>query len=188
MVVPIVDLEVCSLALLQIGCWPLASTVSSREGELCERLYPFAVEGLLSSYPWSFATTEVRLSPVSGVEKYGWEYVYLPPAEILRIIALESEGGEQVDYARMDRYLYAEVAPAVLYGIKNVAPSFFPAYFRTALVARLAYLLSMPLTEDSQRTQMLYQLAEKETKDSRTIDAQSKPPQRLRSFPLVEVR
>ena len=177
------------MALLQIGCEPIVSHVRSRQGELCERMYPFVTESLLTSYPWTFATTRTHLGPLAGVETAGWQYAYLPPADTLRIMGVTSGADIQLlDYARQDRYLLADIQPICLQAIHAVPSAAFPPYFRAALVARLAYHLCLPLTENASRAQMLHQVAESEAQSARKIDAQGKPPSALKSFPLTEVR
>lgn len=184
-----VDLELCSLALLRIGCEPVASNILSRQGELCERIYPHEAEGLLASYPWTFATVEARLVPLGGVDTAGWQYAYEPPRDTLRIMGVKRESDAQLlDYARLDRYVLADVSPIILQRIRSVPSALFPPYFRVALVSRLAYALALPLTEHMAKAQMLYQFADAEAQSARKIDAQSKPPSALKSFPLTEVR
>lgn len=184
-----VDLDLCSLALLQIGCEPVASHTRSRQGELCERLYPHVAEALLASYPWTFATTITRLTPLVGVDADPWEFAYLPPADTLHIRGVTTEGDTQLlDYGRHDRYVLADYQPILLQAIHSVPSAAFPPYFRAALVAKLAYHFCLPLTEHAARAQMLHQVAEAEAQQARKIDAQSKPASALKHFPLTDVR
>ena len=64
----------------------------------------------------------------------------------------------------------------------------FPAFFDSILITKLAAEFSIPVTESTSRTEMLYSQAEKEITKARHIDAQQDSPNKLENFTLIDVR
>ena len=55
------SISLCSKALLKIGASSITSfEEGTAEGEVAANLYPYIRDGLLSSYPWSFAVAQVH--------------------------------------------------------------------------------------------------------------------------------
>jgi hypothetical protein len=64
----------------------------------------------------------------------------------------------------------------------------FPAFFVSALVARLAAEFCLPLTENSNRAERLARLADDELRLARLVDSQQSTPGKVEDFTLIEAR
>lgn len=90
------DADICNLALLRIGerkqvTSPISSDASTN-GQICNLVYANALNGLLSRFPWRFATSSAWLyeegifvldlnAPV--YPEPGWLYTYILPSDVL---------------------------------------------------------------------------------------------------------
>ena len=82
------QLNLCSAALLQIGSNSISSfQESSTESEIAGNIYPIIRDGLLSSYPWSFAISQSHLGRIDTTPIADFNYAYLLPTDFLRIIS-----------------------------------------------------------------------------------------------------
>ena len=61
------DISICSNALLKIGAESITSFLDgTAEAEVAANLYPMIRDGLLASYPWSFAVGQKSLPRLAG--------------------------------------------------------------------------------------------------------------------------
>jgi hypothetical protein len=84
--------------------------------------------------------------------------------------------------------LYSNSDKIILTYIYRADESEFPPFFETALIMRLAAELCIPLTENTSRFDAMMRIAETEFSKARQIDAQQDKPQRIKKFPLTDVR
>ena len=64
----------------------------------------------------------------------------------------------------------------------------FPPFFDQVLIARLAAEFCIPLTDSTTRTKALLDMADKELRQARTIDAQQDTITVIDDYPLIGVR
>lgn len=184
------SISLCSKALLKIG----ASTITSfeegtAEAEVAANLYPYIRDGLLSSYPWSFAVAQVRLARLETSPLADYNYSYLLPSDFLRIVSAGSGGrGRGLEYRIVEDCLHTNLQEVNLTYIARPDENIFPAYFCEALINKLAFEFCIPLTESSSRAEFLSRIAEDSISRARSIDAQQATPSRFEDFTLVEVR
>lgn len=184
------SISLCSKALLKIG----ASTITSfeegtAEAEVAANLYPYIRDGLLSSYPWSFAVAQVRLARLETAPLADYNYSYLLPSDFLRIVSAGCAGkGRGLEYRIVEDCLHTNLQEVNLTYIYRPDENVFPAYFCEALINKLAFEFCIPLTESSSRAEFLSKLAEETISRARSIDAQQSTPSRFEDFSLVEVR
>ncbi len=184
------SISLCSKALLKIGASSITSfEEGTAEGEVAANLYPYIRDGLLSSYPWSFAVAQVRLGRLETAPLADYRYAYLLPSDLLRIISAGSQGrGRGVEYRVVEDKLHTDMPEVNLTYIYRPDESVFPAYFCEALINKLAFEFCIPLTESSTRAEFLSKIAEDSVSRARSIDAQQDTPGRFEDFTLVEVR
>ncbi|SNB66976.1 hypothetical protein SAMN07250955_105228 [Arboricoccus pini] len=64
----------------------------------------------------------------------------------------------------------------------------YPAHFISALVARVAAELALPITENASRADVLQKLASAELRLARLVDSQQSTPPAIDDFTLINVR
>jgi hypothetical protein len=184
------DIGLCSRALIRLGAQPISSFADgSAEAEICNALYPQARDALLSSYGWNFATGQIELTKLDETAIGELKDVFALPNDFLR--ALSAGNGAVsygLDYRIMRGKLYANSDQVVLTYIFRADESESPEFFNSVLISRLAAEFCIPLTENTSRFETLTRLAETEFSRARQLDAQQDRPQKLRSFPLTDVR
>lgn len=184
------NISLCSKALIKIGASTIASfEEGTAEAEVAANLYPGIRDGLLSSYPWSFAVAQTQLARLENVPVADFKYAYLLPADMLRIISAGHGGrGRGLEYRIHENRLHTNLPSVTLTYIFRPDESIFPPFFTEALVARLAAEFCLPLTESTSRAEFLSKTAETAIGKARSIDAQQATPSRFEDFTLVEVR
>lgn len=184
------NISLCSKALLKIG----ASTITSleegtAEAEIAANLYPYIRDGLLSSYPWSFAVTQNRLPRLENSPVADYKYAYSLPNDFLRIISAGiGSRGRGLEYRIAENMLHTNLENVILTYIFRPEEYNFPAYFCEVLINKLAFEFCIPLTESTARAEFLGKLYEESLKQARLVDAQQDTPCRFEDFSLVEVR
>ena len=82
------DIGLCSQALLKIGAATISSFEDgSSEAEVAANLYPLLRDGLLSVYPWSFASAQCALPRLTEMPVADYRYAYRLPPDLLRIVS-----------------------------------------------------------------------------------------------------
>ena len=85
------DISICSNALLKIGAESITSFLDgTAEAEVAANLYPLIRDGLLASYPWSFAVGQKSLPRLAGVPLADYSYAYRLPNDFLRVLSAGS--------------------------------------------------------------------------------------------------
>ncbi|NVK19329.1 MAG: hypothetical protein HWE30_11585 [Methylocystaceae bacterium] len=180
----------CSRALLKIG----ANTISSfedgsAEAEVAYNLYPGVCDSLLSSYPWSFATAQMRLPRLTAEPIADFAHAYQLPGDFLRALSVGTGGHSRgVSYRIQEKRLHTDVEEVVLTYIFRPEPTEFPPYFSQTLITHLAAEFCLPLTESASRGEAFLRVGEKELQKARNVDAQQQTPQTISLDGLVGVR
>ncbi|TCS61689.1 hypothetical protein [Varunaivibrio sulfuroxidans] len=184
------SIALCSRALLKLGANTIASfDEGTVEAEIAGNLYQPVRDGLLSAYPWSFATGQVTLARLNAQPIADFAYAYQLPADFVRVLSAGSGGrGRGVSYRISERRLHTDAQEVVLTYLFRPAESEFPPFFNLALIARLAAEFCIPLTESTSRSQALFSLADREFRHAKTVDSQQDMPGRIEDFSLIEVR
>lgn len=186
------ELQICSRALLAIGCEPISSFQDgTAEAEVASMLYGGVRDALLSAYPWSFATAQRALPQIAAVPVADFQYAYQLPEDYLRALSVggaHHNSGRGVVYRIHERRIHTDSPSVVLTYVFRPDERIFPPFFTQALVTRIAAELCLPLTENTARTELQSKLAEMEFTRAKTIDSQQQTPSRFEDFTLLEVR
>jgi len=184
------NIELCTRALIRLGANPISAfDDGSAEAEIAYALYGSTKNALLSSYPWSFATKQVLLEESNNNPLADYTYAYDLPVDILRAISAGSGNrGRGIHYKILNGALHSNYRNIILTYIAEISETDFPAFFSSVLITKLASEFSIPVTESTSRTEMLYNLAEKEIEKAQQVDAQQDSPNRLENFTLIDVR
>lgn len=190
------DIALCGNALIRLGAEPItAFEEGTAEADIAGALYPAVRDGLLSAYPWSFATAQRVLAQLSGVPVADFAFAYQLPADFLRSLSLGVGGegrypasGRGAAFRIHERRIHTNVEMPVLTYIFRPSESAFPPYFDKALTDRLSAEFCLPITENTARADLLHKLAEHSFQQAKTADAQGQSPQRIEDFTLIEAR
>jgi hypothetical protein len=183
-------LAMCSRALLKIGATTIASfDEGTAEAEVAANLYPSLRDALVSAYPWSFATGQRQLARLAAAPVADFQHAYQLPSDFLRALSAGSgTRGQGVDYRIAEDRLHADADHVTLTYVFRPVDEALPPFFQAALIARLAAEFTIPLTENTSRAQLLFELAERELRAARLTDSQQDQPPALADFPLITAR
>ncbi|MDB5413766.1 MAG: hypothetical protein JWR10_2101 [Rubritepida sp.] len=183
-------LELCTRALLRIGAQAIASMdEGTAEAEIASGLYSGTRDALLSSHPWSFATGQATLPRLAAEPTADFRHAFqLPPGFLRALSAGGPSMGRGINYRLLEDRLHSDAPQVTLTYIFLPDESSFPAFFATALVARLSAEFCIPLTESSTRAQFLFIQAENELRGARRTDSQQATTRAIDGFPLIQVR
>lgn len=183
------SIALCSRALLKTGCRSITSfDEGTAEAEVAGNLYPSIRDALLSVHPWSFATAQATLPTLVAEPIADYAYAYQLPADHLRALSAGAGRGRGLDYRIHERRLHANSSEVVLTYIFRPLESEFPPFFDQVLIARLAAEFCIPLTDSTTRTKALLDMADKELRQARTIDAQQDTITVIDDYPLIGAR
>ena len=183
------DISLCSKAMLKIGAQRIVSfDDGSVEGEVASNLYPIIRDGLLSSYPWSFAVSQMRLPRVDITPVADYQYAYQLPSDFLRVMSAGSGKGRGGEYKILRDRIHTNIDNLILTYVFRPYEGNFPAYFSEILISKLAAEFCLPITESTSRAEYLTKKAENEFARAKSVDAQQATPTCFEDFSLVEAR
>lgn len=181
---------IASRALLRIGTRAINSFDDGTvESDLAGALYTPIRDGLLSSFGWSFATTQMELVRLANAPLADYDYAFQLPNNFLRAISAGVPGlGRGITYRIYQNALHCNLDAVTLTYIYRPAEIDCPAFFDMVLIGRLAAELCIPITESTARAELLFKLADDELRRARQIDSQQETPGSIEDFSLIEAR
>lgn len=183
-------IDLCSRALVKLGANPIASfNETTAEAKVCAQLYESVVEGLLAAYPWRFALEKAELARLAATPTADYQYAYQLPHDYVRVLSAGNGSKSQgLKYKIIGNSLHTNAEKVIISYIARPEEAAFPPFFSSALIARLAAELCLPLTESTTRTDYMYQRADEEFKAAKLTDSQQDIPACFQDFSLIEVR
>ena len=183
-------LDLVNRALVKIGAAPIVSfDDNNAQAEAARLLYPSLRDALLSSYPWNFASTIQQLVKLIEKPVADYQYAFQLPADFLRALSAGTTGKSRgIAYQLVGKKIHTNADSVTLSYIYRPGEANCPPYFDTALIARLAAELTLPLTASTSRAEALQRIAEQEFRRARLIDAQQDTPACFEDFSLIEAR
>lgn len=180
----------CSRALVKIGANAITSLAEeTTEARVAKQLYPLVRDGLLACYPWRFALRQKKLNQLVEKPVADYLFAYQLPNDLLRIISAGTgERGKGIEYRIMGNQLHTNIPDVILTYLSRPYESMFPKFFEQALVSALAVEFCLPLTESSNRQEMLKKQATDDFKLAKQVDSQQAVPSAFQDFSLIEVR
>lgn len=184
------DVALCSRALIRIGAAPITSFEDgTTESEVAGALFAPVRDALLSAYAWSFATGQAELLQLETPPLADYSYAFQLPNDFLRALSAGTgTRGRGLNYRISQGALHTNVNAAVLTYVFRPEEEEFPPYFDQALIARMAAELTIPITENTSRAEVMFRLAKGEFERARQIDAQQDTPGRIEDFTLIDAR
>lgn len=184
------DIGLCSRALVRLGANPITSfDDGTAESEISGALFAPIRDGLLSAYPWTFASGQLVLTKLETPPVADYQNAFQLPTDYLRAVSAGSgQKGRGVNYRIARGALHSNYEDIILSYIFRPEEEEFPPFFDIALIARLSAEFCIPVTESTSRAESLFRIAEQEYARARQIDAQQDSPNRLENFTLIDVR
>ena len=183
-------ISLCSKALIKVGANGISSfDENTAEAKVASQLYGMIRDGLLSSYPWRFATVQKTLNQLVDVPTADFEYAFLLPTDLLRILSAgEGSRGRGLVYRIYEKTLQTNARNVILTYISRPEEEAFPAFFDELLVSKLASEFCLPLTESASRSDFLNKQTENLLSRAKLIDAQQATSVGIENFSLIGAR
>ena len=165
------EVDVCNLALAHLADEAAVSSISPPDGSAqadhCKRFYPIARDALLEIFAWPFATARVALALTTGEPAGAWEYEYVMPADVARVLSINVDGVLD-DTATQDyvietnsdgsAVILTNTPDAIMRYTRRVTDTTkFSPLFVTTLSWLLASFLAGPITKSKQDAAAAYQ-------------------------------
>jgi hypothetical protein len=151
------------MALYHLGVSKEMSNVdteSSEEAKTCRVFYDTAVESVLKSFPWPFATVVADLGLVEEDPTNDWAFSYNYPSDCLTFLRIQNELRTDSRQSRLPykvatdgsaKLIYTDIEDAICEYTRNVTDtSFYTADFNLGLSYFLASLMVPKLTRGDQ--------------------------------------
>jgi hypothetical protein len=170
-------IDLCSQALLKIGEQPITNfsdeNVSSR---IAAGLYDLTIDALLCRHTWDFATKKYIVAPES-------DNYFIIPSDVLRIISCSSK-----DYEIIGNKIKCNSDNLEITAISRIDAEYFPAYFSSLAITKLAMEFCIPLTGNQNTFAILNALFENELNSAKFIDSFSTQNTAIKEFSLLSAR
>jgi hypothetical protein len=150
--------EIWNLALSDVGGSLVVDVLqNSTEADLCRLHYPYALDFILESRDWNFATKRLEVAESAEVEPvFGYDSSFKIPSDALRVMEVWDNKRTEVNtrftnnnlqWAQEGKYISANTSEQIwVKYIENIEdPNRFTASFSAALSKYLAYRLAIPV-------------------------------------------
>jgi hypothetical protein len=155
--------EIWNLAITDLGGSLVVDVLqNSTEADLCRLNYPYALDFVLESRDWNFATKRIEIAESSEVEPvFGYDSSFKIPGDALRVVEVwENKRSDtnsrfttnNLQWAQEGEYISANTSDQiwVKYMEKVEDPNRFTSSFTSALSKYLAYRLAVPIASNRQ--------------------------------------
>ena len=185
--------DLANEALLLLGANTITSfTDNDSNAVLVNRFYDSERDALLRSHRWSCAITTANLASLADTPIIDWEFKFTLPTDpyCLRVLDVRTVTGDiKLDFEVQGRELLTEETAVDITYIKRLDDATqFDALLYQALVFRLAWKLSYPITRSNPVMQQMASMYDAVVRDARTIDSQEGTPEIIETDTLTDVR
>jgi hypothetical protein len=185
--------DLANEALLLLGANTITSfTDNDSNAVLVNRFYESERDALLRSHRWSCAITTANLASLADTPIIDWEFKFTLPTDpyCLRVLDVRTVTGDiKLDFEVQGRELLTEETAVDITYIKRLDDATqFDALLYQALVFRLAWKLSYPITRSNPVMQQMASMYDAVVRDARTIDSQEGTPEIIETDTLTDVR
>jgi hypothetical protein len=168
--------DLCSRALLLATRNVITSfDDASQDAVTARTIYEQVIEEITSEHPWNFAGKVAALTELAETPPADWEKVFAVPSDCLRVLSCGSASQLSttgVEYEVMAGKLYCSATDPIIWYSARMPEASWPAFFRKAVVYRLASEFAISCHADPARITMLVRLAEGHDAKARNRDAQ----------------
>ena len=193
------EIRIANLALTALG----AATITSRdddttEGKLVNIHYDEARDATLEAREWTFAVHRKTWPLLESVPDWGFSTQFQLPADTLRIIEARSASKERVNFRELantlrwvregDKILTDSITLQIRYLRQITDPLKYSPAFGHCLAARLAYEMSIPITQSRQMQSDMFTLYETKLVMAAQTDGMQGRTEVIRSNRLTGIR
>lgn len=184
------QLDLCNRALIAVGESPIASLeATAKPAVLLRALWAPLRDELLRGHPWNFAMGRAALPALSAAPAWDYAYAYQLPADCLRVWQVDLSDPAARWKVEGTRIVTDETAPLnILYIRSTDEVGNYAADFASALVARIAADLAMPIAQSASLRATLVKEAQALLRTARSMDGQEGQPDRVISDWLIDAR
>lgn len=187
------EVQICSDALGQLGESPIMSLDdNSKAARLCKRFYSDIRDAVLRAYPWRCAIAFQELGLLAGssaISNSGYAYTYQLPVDPFCLRALLINGDTSIKWERVGNKIVTDEPSVTLKFIKRIIdPGEYDALLMDALIARLAQILSYPITGNPKMGIAAWELYKEKLGEARSIDSMEGSTTEMTSDDLLIVR
>ena len=137
--------EIASVALLSLGQDAINSIDDQNDrARLAKGLWPMVLDDELSLHRWKVARKRASLAREAATPAFGWAYQYALPADCLRVLSMANDVEHEIEGALL---LTDNTSADIIYLYRNETVGAYGPGLTSALVARLAAELAMPITK-----------------------------------------
>jgi hypothetical protein len=178
------DLALVNMALTQLGSVAISSLDEESDlAAICARLYPLTRDAALSLHPYLCTLAERALAIDADAAPAGrFKTAFKLPSDLLAGPFNVLGDGAQVndgEWLVMGDHLHANYKTVLITYRVRPAINTLPPYLVKQIVAETAAELAIPVTENSQRADVLAGKAEMLAAKVKPVNAQSRPMQSL---------
>jgi len=165
------------MALLKLGEKPIVSfNDDAAAAQLSRALFDPVADALLARHPWRFATRSFELVKNTDGD-------FLLPTEILRVISCSAQ-----KYEIHGNRIKASADRISLDAVVRINAENYPSFFVSCLATRLAMEFCMPLSDNQNAFNILFNLFDSELRTARFIDSSMASSSDIQNFSLVNAR
>jgi hypothetical protein len=181
------ETEICSAALMLLGDNPITSLDDLNDrARACKLLWPLVLDDELAAHRWNCAKRRATLARLAATPEFGWTYQYQLPVGCLRVFEMEDPAEE---FAVEDGVLLCDNSTAkVVYAVRVTAVGKYSAGLVSALVARMAAELAMPITKKEKVVSAAWAAYNGKILSALAADGQEGSPETLECTTLVDAR
>jgi|TARA_R110000796_G_scaffold43790_1_gene107416 hypothetical protein len=181
--------EISSNALRLLGDDPITSFGDDTErARLVNAIYEEMRDDVTRAAVWNCCKARQVLAALTETPAFGWGYYHQLPGDNLRVVDVLS-GDTRIDHTIEGRRLMTDVSSVNLIYLKRVTdPNDFDALFISALTARIAAELALPISGSNTVATAMWMAYDKKVKEARTIDSQEGTPANLDAQSIMDAR
>jgi len=137
--------EIANAALLALGQDAINSIDDQNDrARLAKGLWPMVLDDELSLHRWKVARKRASLARLAEAPAFEWAYQYQLPTDCLRVLSIANDVDYEIEGALL---LTNNTSANIIYLWRNQSVGAYGPGLTSALVARLAAELAMPITK-----------------------------------------
>lgn len=166
----ITSVTICNSALLKLGADKISSlSETTRAATVCNALYAYLRDEVMSSSPWKFAIKRAIFTPTGTTPDFGWDNEYDIPSDCLRLLTADDSHIEWVQEG--EKILSNETTLNMTYIFQNTDESSWSPLFAESLAWRLCMELSLALTQSTTMRDLAEKSYQKSLDQARSVNA-----------------
>ena len=193
------ETSIANQALTAVGA-SIVTNISddNTEANIVKVHYDASRDAVLEAREWTFAIKRASLAQLAEGPEWGFAFAYQLPADTIRVIVARQANPERVNFRDLANPMdWAREGNTIVCDSNNVRiryiaritdPVRFSSGFVYALAARLAYEISVGITQSSKMQENMWQLYETKLAQAAATEGMQGRSQVVRSSKLTGIR